>query len=261
MPRSFRLFLTAICIIQTLFALGFIFQIPFIIDVWPFPYSDPTNLLFIGSIILAAAVSMGWCLLAREDGALTGVALDYIVILTPTLIYGLQLNAERTSPKLVTFIAACALGIIFGVMLLRLSLRQPIRSTPPAPPLVRGVFAGFVIALIIAGVQMVRQTPGVLPWQTTPATVVLYGWMFIGAAAYFAYGFLRPSWRNAGGQLAGFLAYDIVLILPLLGLLSTIAPVRLTNLLIYIVIVILSGLLAIFYLFINPRTRGLPVRE
>jgi hypothetical protein len=261
MPRPLRLFLTLVCIVQVIFALGFVFQVPFIIEVWPLPYSDATNLMFIGSIFLAAAASTGWCLLAREDGALAGVALDYIVILTPTLIYGLQLNAERTSPKLVNFIIAVAVGVVFGVLLFLWAVRQPIRPTPPMPLLVRGAFALFVIALVIVGAQLVRQTSGILPWQTTPASVVLYGWMFIGAAAYFAYGLLRPSWRNAGGQLAGFLAYDVVLILPFLGLLGTIAPARMPNLLIYLAVVTLSGVLAIYYLFIHPRTRGLPVRD
>lgn len=261
MPRPLRLFLIVVCIVQTAFALGFVFQVPFIIELWPLPYSDATNLIFIGSIFLAAAASTAWCLLAREDGALAGVALDYVVILTPTLIYSLQLSAERTSPKLVNFIVAVAVGVVFGTLLFLWAVRQPIHPAPPVPLLVRGAFAVFVIALIIAGAQLVRQTPGVLPWQTTPASVVLYGWMFIGAAAYFAYGFLRPSWRNAGGQLAGFLAYDVVLLLPLLGLLGTIAPARMTNLWIYIVVVTLSGVLAIYYLFIHPTTRGLPVRD
>jgi hypothetical protein len=147
------------------------------------------------------------------------------------------------------------------VLLFLWAVRQPIRPTPPMPLLVRGAFALFVIALVIVGAQLVRQTSGILPWQTTPASVVLYGWMFIGAAAYFAYGLLRPSWRNAGGQLAGFLAYDVVLILPFLGLLGTIAPARMPNLLIYLAVVTLSGVLAIYYLFIHPRTRGLPVRD
>lgn len=261
MPRPLRTFLFVICAVQIVFALGFIFQVPFIIEVWPLPYSDATNLIFVGSIFLAAVASTAWCLLAREDGALAGVGLDYVVILAPTLIYCLQLNAERTSPKLVNFIIACALGVVFGALLFLWAVRQPLPKTPPVPPLVRGAFAVFVIALIIAGVSLVRQTPGVLPWQTTPASVVLYGWMFLGAAAYFAYGFLRPAWRNAGGQLAGFLAYDVVLILPLLGLLGTIAPARMTNLLIYLAVVTLSGILAIYYLFIHPRTRGLPVRD
>jgi hypothetical protein len=84
---------------------------------------------------------------------------------------------------------------------------------------------------------------------------ILYGWFFLGAAAYFAYGVLRPSWHNAAGQLAGFLAYDVVLIVPFLNLLPSIRAEWRLNLIVYIIVVSGSGLLAIYYLFINPATR------
>jgi hypothetical protein len=79
--------------------------------------------------------------------------------------------------------------------------------------------------------------------------------MFLGAAAYFAYGVFRPGWYNAGGQLAGFLAYDVVLIIPFLQRLPTVEPELRVNLIIYIIVVSYSGLLAIYYLFLYPGTR------
>jgi hypothetical protein len=84
---------------------------------------------------------------------------------------------------------------------------------------------------------------------------VVIGLMFLGAATYFAYGLLRPSWANAAGQLAGFLAYDLVLIGPFLSRLPTVAPEHRAGLTIYIAVVSYSGLLAIYYLFIHPATR------
>jgi hypothetical protein len=84
---------------------------------------------------------------------------------------------------------------------------------------------------------------------------VLAGCLFLGAAAYFVYGLVRPSWANAGGQLAGFLAYDLVLIGPLLSRLPAIAPEFRLSLIIYLVVVIYSGLLAVYYLFIYRPTR------
>jgi hypothetical protein len=44
--------------------------------------------------------------------------------------------------------------------------------------------------------------------------MIIYGWMCLGAAAYLGYVVLRPKWQNACGQLAGFLAYDLVLFVP-----------------------------------------------
>ena len=79
--------------------------------------------------------------------------------------------------------------------------------------------------------------------------------MFLGAALYFIYALIRPSWLNAAGQLAGFLAYDAVLIVPFLTRLPTVSPENQVGLTIYTGVVIYSGLLAIYYLFIHPPTR------
>jgi hypothetical protein len=79
--------------------------------------------------------------------------------------------------------------------------------------------------------------------------------MFLGAAMYFAYGLLRPSWLNSAGQLIGFLAYDVVLIVPFLTRLPTTPPEFQAGLIIYTVVVTCSGLLAFYYLFIHKPTR------
>ena len=43
---------------------------------------------------------------------------------------------------------------------------------------------------------------------------VVDGWLFLGASVYFIYAVARPAWEMPTGPLLGFLAYDIVLILP-----------------------------------------------
>jgi hypothetical protein len=79
--------------------------------------------------------------------------------------------------------------------------------------------------------------------------------MFFGAATYFVYALMRPTWVNAAGQLAGFLAYDVVLIVPFLSRLPTAAPEHRIGLIIYTAVVIYSGLLAIYFLVIHKPTR------
>ena len=79
--------------------------------------------------------------------------------------------------------------------------------------------------------------------------------MFLGAMFYFIYGVLRPSWQNAAGQLVGFLAYDVVLIIPFLTRLSSTPPEHKLGLIIYTIVVSYSGLLAIYYLFLHKSTR------
>jgi hypothetical protein len=60
---------------------------------------------------------------------------------------------------------------------------------------------------------------------------------------------------NAAGQLAGFLAYDLVLIGPFVLRFATVEPERLPSLIVYTTFVSFSGLMAIYYLFINGTTR------
>ena len=86
----------------------------------------------------------------------------------------------------------------------------------PLPGLVRWSFIVFIAALLVVSTRLLMQVPNVIPWKITPDLSLVIGWMFIGAAMYFAYGLLRPGWVNAAGQLAGFLAYDVALIVPFL---------------------------------------------
>lgn len=192
-----------------------------------------------------------WCLFVREDGAMSGIALDYIAILLPVTILMIQVAEGRAS--YIVYAVVCAAGVLFGLMLWLQTFRLPIRRTPPTPRLVYWSFVVFVIALIIAGGALILKSPNVIPWNVTPETGAVFGWMFIGAAAYFAYAVARPSWHNSGGQLAGFLIYDIILIVPFLQRLSTNGPA--VNLVIYLAVVIYSGVLAACFLFISPSTR------
>lgn len=89
----------------------------------------------------------------------------------------------------------------------------------------------------------------------TPALSIVVGWMFFGASIYFAYALVRPSWVNATGQLLGFLAYDLVLIGPFVSRLSTVSAEHRPGLILYTAVLVYSGMLAIWLLFIRRDTR------
>ena len=105
--------------------------------------------------------------------------------------------------------------------------------------------AVFVGILYVAGALLIAGVPNVLPWPVTADLSVVVGLFFVGAATCFAYGVVRPVAGNALGQLAGFLAYDLVLIVPFLQRLPTIAPELRLSLYLYIAVVVRSGLLAV----------------
>lgn len=245
-------FLWVVCATQIIAALGFFFQWPVFVQFWPLPYSDSMTFMFAGSIFVAAAASTGWCLYSANYSALAGVAVDYIAMFTPVAVFTFQIGGND---KLRAFSLISVIAVLFGIFLFSWSHPQPVRDPIPMPRWARWSFIFFVLALIIAGGAMVLKVPNILPWEVLPIGQVIYGWMFLGAAAYFAYGVFRASWQHTAGQLAGFLAYDLVLIIPLIGLWPTVGNTRLLNLVIYLLVVSYSGVLASYYLFINPKTR------
>lgn len=256
MSRRVRTLLLVVSLFQAVFAVLFFVQSPLAVSLWPIPDTTPLTLIFIASIFAAAAASTLFCVMLNVRGALAGIALDYIVIFAPLTVFMIQ-SAETVGSGALAFAVALAAGVVFGVWLLRYGLSGPITDPRPCPLIVRVSFVVFVVALLIVGVSLVLHTQNIIPWNVTGNGVVM-GWIFLGAAAYFLYALARPSWHNAGGQLAGFLAYDLVLIVPFLQRLPTVADEFRTNLIIYTVVVIYSGLLAAWFLFLHPSTRIWP---
>lgn len=253
MNRYFLWVLGAVACIQVLLGLGFALRVPVVIRLWPFSYTGTMAYIFIGSIFTAAGASTLWCLWTRAYGALIGVALDYLFITIPLTVFTLQV--ARGSSALIVFAVALGAAGVFGLIMLLVTRRFPLPKQPPLPLPVRAAFGIFIVALLIVGGALILKTPNILPWSVTTSASVIYGWMYLGAAAYFAYALIRPRWYNAGGQLIGFLAYDLVLILPFLQSLPSIEPRYATSLIVYTIVVAGSGLLAAYYLFINAETR------
>ena len=255
MSKGFRYFLFLISTAQFLFALAFFMQWPFVVNLWPFPGTTPLTYIFISSIFAAAALPTFWAAATENYGALSGIALDYLMILAPLAVYSLTLGASTGTSGISMFGIACLVGVVFGLALLLWSIRFSMDQTPPMPALVRWSFVVFIIALLYVGIRMVLQEPNVIPWKVTPELSVVIGWMFLGAAVYFSYSLIRPSWINSAGQLLGFLAYDLVLIVPFITRLPTTAPEFKLGLTIYTTVVSYSGLLALYYLFLHKPTR------
>lgn len=250
--KAMRYLLFLVCAVQLFFAVAFFFQWPLAVNIWPFEGTTPLTFVLVASFFAAAAASTLWPLLTGHYGALAGIALDYVFIFTPMAAYILWSASRGGGPLL--FGLLCAAGALFGLWLWWYARRWPLDSSTPMPSLVRWSFVIFVLALLFVSVRLWLQIP-TIPWPLTPELSVVVGCMFFGAAVYFIFGLLRPSWANAGGQLAGFLAYDLVLLVPFLRALPGAASEFRLGLIVYLVVVVYSGLLAIYYLFVNRQTR------
>ena len=255
MVKTMRFILCVIAVVQFFFAVAFFLQLPLAVNLWPFPGTTPLTFIFISSIFAAAAAPTLWAALTENYGVLAGIGLDYMAILLPVAVLSFQLGAAGDF-AMIMYGIACIFGTLFGLGLLLWSLRFPIDRSLPMPGLVRWSFVFFIIALAIVSFRLITKVPHVIPWMITPELSAVIGWMFVGAALYFIYGLLRPSWLNSAGQLIGFLFYDLVLIVPFLTRLSSVSEENRLGLYVYTAVVILSGLLAIYFLFIHGATRA-----
>src|SRR6185436_1068732 len=152
------------------------------------------------------------------------------------------------------FAMASILEMISTGALFLWSRNLPLTDPRPTPGLVRISFGFFVLSLLLAGIALILRAP-IFPWKLNPDSSVIFGCIFLGDAFYFLYALLVPRLSNAIGQLLSFLAYDLALIGPFMQLFGSVEPAFRLNLIVYVVVLIFSGLLAAYYLFINPQTR------
>lgn len=233
-------------------SLGFIFQTPIATQTWPWP-DGRLSYLFIGSILAAVSVAMIWIGWTGEWGALPAGSLNVLVIVLLSAVYFFYLSANGRS-ELLPYAIVSALAIIPSAVAFVWGRKIPLSDNRPTPKPVQISFGIFTIALILAGGALVLRLP-VFPWALNPDSSVIFGCIFLGDAFYFIYGIFKPRWHNALGQLLSFLAYDLVLIVPFIQLFGTVKPELLLNLAVYVAVLLFSGAIAVYYLFINPETR------
>jgi len=233
-------------------AFGFIFRVPLALRIWPWE-DGRYSYLFVGSIMAAVSAAMLWVGWTGELGVLPAGSLNIFVIALTTSVYFFNLVAQGRSELLIFAIITVVLMLFSGATFLRMHrLFVPSPLSTPMP--VRISFGIFVIALVWSGSALLLRQQ-IFPWDLNPDSSVVFGCIFIGDAFYFAYGLFRPSWNNGLGQLLSFLAYDLVLIVPFVLLLNSVQPNHTVNLIAYIIALVYSGGLAIYYLFVNPQTR------
>ena len=83
----------------------------------------------------------------------------------------------------------------------------------------------------------------------------MFGFIFCAAASSYAWGALHPAWGYAIVPLLGFLAYDLILLPPLIGHFDDVVPEQRTSLIVYVAVLGYSAALASYYLLIHRDTR------
>jgi hypothetical protein len=234
-------------------AFGFIFQNPMATRLWPWP-DGRLSYLFIGSILAAVSVAALWIGWTGEFGALPAGALNVFVIAVTTSIYFFHLALKEDRQNMLPYGIAALFMAVASTAAFLWSRRIALNDSRPIPSLVRISFGVFIASLIFAGTALILRMP-IFPWALNPDSSVIFGCIFIGDAFYFLYSFFHPRWHNACGQLLSFLVYDLVLIVPFLLLFKTVKPEYMINLIVYVAVLIYSCALAVYFLFINSKTR------
>lgn len=231
-------------------AIGFLLGWRDVVRIWPFLAYGLTP-VFLASILAAIAAPVIWIGLTGEFAALRGGAANLLVSGGGIAAYGLSQSWGDPAGRVQMFAVIHLAVAMAALLLLVASQRAAWRDARPTPVLVRIAFAIFGLTLVAVGTALVLRRD-VFPWPLDDHTSVVYGLIFLGAAVYFAYGLWRPVWGNAKGQLAGFLAYDLVLIVPFVRL-WPVSPSP--SLAVYLGVICASAVLAIWYLAVSPKYR------
>jgi hypothetical protein len=234
-------------------ALGFFQSAHWAIDLWPWT-DTPLSFIFIASILAAIALPALWIGVSGELAAIQAGALELSITYGAIFVYLVTLAGDPGQPALGPYLVAFGAAAVSSLAVFLWTRRIPWHDRREMPPVVRGSFA-FLAAVLVAAGTALAFGADIFPWDLRSETSAIFGFIYLGAAVYFIYGFLRPRWSNAAGQLIGFLAYDVVLIGPFVDRFDEVSGRQLLSLIVYTAVLAYSGALAFYYLFVSEKTR------
>jgi hypothetical protein len=251
--RSARWVLSVVGIVQFVLAAGFFFRQTWATALWPLP-DTPLSYAFIAAILAGGAAPLLWIALSERLVGLAGYGLGFGIMYAGMGISAIFFYVRNQQPAFAAFAAVMVLLAIVAAAIFWRARGYAV-DDQQTPRLVRLAFVLEVLVLAGAGILLLLKVPNTLPWNISPESSVLYGWVFLGLAFYYLYAVLRPQWIHALGPLLGFLVYDLLLASPLFAHFGSLQPGQLRGQVAASLIIIFSAALGIYYLLINPATR------
>jgi uncharacterized membrane protein YgdD (TMEM256/DUF423 family) len=228
---------------------------------WVWPQAPTLALAFVGSWFAGGIAAVIWIGLSGNLAALRALMLTMLVGLGGA---GFHLYSQHTLPgneRYLRFAILFAISAVLAIAVIALVQRFQQTGDEPAPPAIRWAFLVFAGILLGVGVALVFDAQRVFPVPLSTDVAAVYGWFFLGSFVYYFYGFLKPSIMNATGQMISFLVYDLLLIPPFLWHLPNVAEGYGLSLAVYLTVLVVSAAFCAYYLFIDPRTRLVPIRS
>jgi hypothetical protein len=254
MTRAIRAFFIIGGLLFFVLTAGFFFQHPLVLRLWPWEDSR-LSYIFLASICAAIGAPLVWIGLSGEFAAAAPGALNLGLMAAGMAVFLFGLYQKDRQLVLLYWALAQAAFVLLNALIFLWSLGWPPRDRRATPRPLRLAFLLFCALLGAVGSALILQQPEIFPWPLKPESSVMFGLVFLGAAVYFVYALLQPRWALARGQLLGFLAYDLVLIVPFLAHFAAVRPGHRLSLIVYTGVLLISALLAVYYLFLNRGTR------
>ena len=251
--RSLKPVFVVVGLLQLLLAAGFFFRQPWATSFWPVP-DTPLSYAFIAAILAGGAAPLIWIGLSEQWAGLAGYGLSFGIMYGGMALAALLFYLRTPQIALLWFALVIAVAAALCAALF-FQTRKIAWETQPTPNMVRLAFIAEVVVLAGAGLLLLFKVPNTLPWNLSPESSVLYGWVFLGLAFYYLYAVLKPQWIHALGPLLGFLVYDLVLISPLFARFGSLQPEHILGQVAASVIIMFSAALGVYYLFVNTATR------
>jgi len=239
-------------------SIGFFFAQPWAVQIWPWQ-DRSLSYAFVAAMQAAIAAAVLWIAVTGELGVIAAGALNLMVMMSGLALYLAPYALATEQWLFLNYAVVCAFFAFANFLLFLWARRIPLRDSRPMPNLIRISYVIFILALTSVGVALVLQLPNIMPWPVEGPTSVVLGWMFLGDAFYFLYALFQSRWYGACAQLWSFLAYDLVLIGPFLLRFPSVELQFRNSLIVYTLILLYSGVLAIYYLGVNRTTRPLAV--
>jgi hypothetical protein len=263
MDKCIRAILIIVGLLSLILTVGLYVQFPLIKDIWP--WADPVLMhCFLAAITASIAASLLWIGFSGELAAATGGAINLTVFYSGLAFSLFLLSQQSGDQRLLIGVLLGLAGAIISLGMYVWFRHYTMHDHRPMPRPVYISFGVFSGGLVLVGSAILLRLPNIFAWSLAPTSAALIGWFFLGAACYFIYGMLHPYWPYACGQLWAFLAYDLVLILPFLQRFAFVGPAQLPSLVINTLVLIYSGMLAIYYLLLAKETgllRHRPVKH
>lgn len=197
------------------------------------------NLYLIGATLTAYAIPTLWIGITGTYRALVGGSLSVMLTFGAAGFYLLRLSSQISglmpAGEYALYIAVLALWFLF------LGLKRPKRKIDRLPFTTQLLFALVLSIALLEGLYLLVPIPGHFPWLLNNELSVIYGWVLIGGTLFFGWSLVQPIWENGYPLLYALLAYDALLIGPLLSLLREPTPVAVVPTYLWLAIIVCAG--------------------